>query len=322
MHWSETLSSVVALWMWAMGVWLCLYTPMQFQTLLSFSNLQAILLLLIVVMYLLFLILCLISDLVNYFYKRGIIDVLDNSHTILTIAARVFFFLGITLTPLAFLNLYFISKQEKCATTNNCLLTFQFLTLGSYTLTFLTYVRECFRAKEKKLSIFPSLQTFFGHVTVIMDQVYLCTQTPNGEFYRDLKDLYIRLGAGMNYDLAKFKRKYRRMMRLCNLTLEERNLLRQWSAKESEPVILSKEILQLPDCSLCKSYIIFSHPWSLLPGCRHKFHSYCIEEWLDKERKCPVCEKNVRRELIKCIGQPRQLTQVDSTDTGIELNRL
>ncbi|XP_078165204.1 putative RING-H2 finger protein ATL36 [Carex rostrata] len=47
------------------------------------------------------------------------------------------------------------------------------------------------------------------------------------------------------------------------------------------------------ECAICISEFIDDDILQLLPGCRHVFHTDCIDTWLENHVTCPVCRSNL-----------------------------
>lgn len=47
------------------------------------------------------------------------------------------------------------------------------------------------------------------------------------------------------------------------------------------------------ECAICISEFIDDDILRLLPGCRHVFHTDCIDTWLENHVTCPVCRSNL-----------------------------
>ncbi|CDW87640.1 zinc finger [Stylonychia lemnae] len=46
-------------------------------------------------------------------------------------------------------------------------------------------------------------------------------------------------------------------------------------------------------CSVCFEEFANNQKFKILPNCQHEYHSECINKWLEDEKRCPVCNKNV-----------------------------
>lgn len=47
------------------------------------------------------------------------------------------------------------------------------------------------------------------------------------------------------------------------------------------------------ECAICISEFVDDDILRLLPGCRHVFHTDCIDTWLENHVTCPVCRSNL-----------------------------
>ena len=50
-------------------------------------------------------------------------------------------------------------------------------------------------------------------------------------------------------------------------------------------------------CPVCQEHECFEHPnepWRKLNHCEHKFHKFCIDNWLTRSPYCPVCRDDIR----------------------------
>lgn len=55
-----------------------------------------------------------------------------------------------------------------------------------------------------------------------------------------------------------------------------------------------KRVKSTDDCTICQIDFASTKAQTTLP-CRHFYHSTCINKWLAKEPKCPICRGNVRQ---------------------------
>ena len=51
------------------------------------------------------------------------------------------------------------------------------------------------------------------------------------------------------------------------------------------------------DCSVCYSKI--NPKQSLTTDCGHTFHKNCIEEWYERDNKCPMCRTNTQHHAFR-----------------------
>eukprot|EP00347_Sterkiella_histriomuscorum_P019388 403341818 len=47
------------------------------------------------------------------------------------------------------------------------------------------------------------------------------------------------------------------------------------------------------DCSICFEEFADNQKFKVLPDCLHEYHHDCINKWLNEEKRCPVCNKDV-----------------------------
>uniref|UniRef100_A0A7N1A193 RING-type domain-containing protein n=1 Tax=Kalanchoe fedtschenkoi TaxID=63787 RepID=A0A7N1A193_KALFE len=84
--------------------------------------------------------------------------------------------------------------------------------------------------------------------------------------------------------------------------------LRGFSVKELAklPEVRGRELGVASECCICLDSVEPEDPVRLLPGCNHGFHSACIDAWLSRQPRCPLCRSDVRLE------PPDQGTRGDS----------
>ncbi|KAE8713478.1 Calcium-dependent protein kinase 29 [Hibiscus syriacus] len=46
-------------------------------------------------------------------------------------------------------------------------------------------------------------------------------------------------------------------------------------------------------CSICLEDLVRGEIVHSLPNCRHKFHRWCIQTWLNGHKSCPLCRRNI-----------------------------
>ena len=46
-------------------------------------------------------------------------------------------------------------------------------------------------------------------------------------------------------------------------------------------------------CSICFEDFTIQNRIKLLSECGHEYHDSCINKWLENEKRCPVCNKNL-----------------------------
>ena len=47
-------------------------------------------------------------------------------------------------------------------------------------------------------------------------------------------------------------------------------------------------------CPICLEKFVGNRPIRVLP-CRHRYHSDCVDDWLVKRRRCPLCGYDILR---------------------------
>ncbi|CAM0944386.1 unnamed protein product [Alopecurus aequalis] len=47
------------------------------------------------------------------------------------------------------------------------------------------------------------------------------------------------------------------------------------------------------DCAVCLEAFLAGDRCRVLPRCQHGFHAQCVDSWLRKSRRCPVCRAEV-----------------------------
>ncbi|KAK8482841.1 hypothetical protein V6N13_123327 [Hibiscus sabdariffa] len=48
------------------------------------------------------------------------------------------------------------------------------------------------------------------------------------------------------------------------------------------------------DCVICLEEFKDGDSCSVLPSCKHLYHRFCIDQWLARNRHCPLCRGSVR----------------------------
>jgi hypothetical protein len=48
------------------------------------------------------------------------------------------------------------------------------------------------------------------------------------------------------------------------------------------------------ECSICYDAFETSKKCKVLPDCMHLYHSLCIDKWFKDERRCPICNVEVK----------------------------
>ncbi|XVF68767.1 hypothetical protein PTKIN_Ptkin11bG0027700 [Pterospermum kingtungense] len=48
------------------------------------------------------------------------------------------------------------------------------------------------------------------------------------------------------------------------------------------------------DCAICLEKFEDGVQCRVLHGCKHMYHEFCIDEWLSRDRRCPLCRGSLR----------------------------
>jgi hypothetical protein len=62
------------------------------------------------------------------------------------------------------------------------------------------------------------------------------------------------------------------------------------------------------ECAVCLEAFCAGDRCKVLPGCEHGFHAVCVDSWLRKSRRCPIC----RAEVV-VAGQSKNAGVVETT---------
>ena len=63
-------------------------------------------------------------------------------------------------------------------------------------------------------------------------------------------------------------------------------------------------------CSICLDNDIYTcKSWVKMNHCSHQFHRHCIDLWLEKNRVCPLCMKDVYEDDRDRSHNPHSLAQ-------------
>lgn len=52
-------------------------------------------------------------------------------------------------------------------------------------------------------------------------------------------------------------------------------------------------ITSQPTCSICFEEFKYQQKIKTLTKCNHDYHEECINKWLENEKRCPMCNKDV-----------------------------
>ncbi|KAL6911424.1 hypothetical protein ACP4OV_000229 [Aristida adscensionis] len=58
------------------------------------------------------------------------------------------------------------------------------------------------------------------------------------------------------------------------------------------------------DCAVCLESFRAGDRRRVLPGCEHGFHAACVDSWLRKSRRCPVCRAEVVAQRMDAGEEP------------------
>ncbi|KAL4324895.1 hypothetical protein GQ457_11G014210 [Hibiscus cannabinus] len=66
------------------------------------------------------------------------------------------------------------------------------------------------------------------------------------------------------------------------------------------------------DCVICLEEFKDGDSCSVLPNCKHVYHQFCIDQWLAKNRHCPLCRDSVTADLqrVDSDRNPQRVTTV------------
>ncbi|CAN6246242.1 unnamed protein product [Urochloa humidicola] len=70
------------------------------------------------------------------------------------------------------------------------------------------------------------------------------------------------------------------------------------------------------ECAVCLEAFRAGERRRVLPGCEHGFHAECVDSWLRKSRRCPICRAEV---LVAAAGQGKNAGEVEETTTAVEI---
>ena len=65
------------------------------------------------------------------------------------------------------------------------------------------------------------------------------------------------------------------------------------------------------ECAVCLEAFRAGDRRRVLPGCEHGFHAECIDSWLRKSRRCPICRAEVVAAHGKNAGEVAEATAVE-----------
>ena len=83
-----------------------------------------------------------------------------------------------------------------------------------------------------------------------------------------------------------------------NLINNNENIIEDWIMNLlPRSVVNNVDKLKEKECSICLGNFKVSEEIMSIP-CFHMFHSYCIKQWLMREKICPICKFKITRESI------------------------
>jgi len=65
------------------------------------------------------------------------------------------------------------------------------------------------------------------------------------------------------------------------------------------------------ECAVCLEAFRAGDRRRVLPGCEHGFHAECVDSWLRKSRRCPICRAEVVAAHGKNAGEVAEATAVE-----------
>ncbi|KAL6633607.1 hypothetical protein ACP70R_026278 [Stipagrostis hirtigluma subsp. patula] len=85
--------------------------------------------------------------------------------------------------------------------------------------------------------------------------------------------------------------------------------LRQDEERAAAEGLSAEELAELPcherkagagaaECAVCLEAFQAGDWCRVLPGCEHGFHAECVDSWLRKSRRCPVCRAEVVVDVV------------------------
>ncbi|CAL5019377.1 unnamed protein product [Urochloa decumbens] len=64
------------------------------------------------------------------------------------------------------------------------------------------------------------------------------------------------------------------------------------------------------ECAVCLEAFRAGDRRRVLPGCEHGFHAECVDSWLRKSRRCPICRAEV---VVVAADQGKNAGEVEET---------
>jgi hypothetical protein len=79
---------------------------------------------------------------------------------------------------------------------------------------------------------------------------------------------------------------------------------RELSALPERPYLGARDALKGDDslCAICQCEYEEGEMLCIMPACAHAFHSECIGTWLVGKASCPVCMRDIKRDMREASG--------------------
>lgn len=110
-------------------------------------------------------------------------------------------------------------------------------------------------------------------------------------------------------------------------TNDESNFRKQPTIKDERTETFDKHFLQMTFkgkfgnqykdsmCHICLEEFEIKEKIRKIQACRHIFHKDCLEVWLCKERKCPLCLCDLSEKTLAKMGPYKELTIIESQNS-------
>lgn len=83
-----------------------------------------------------------------------------------------------------------------------------------------------------------------------------------------------------------------------NMVNNNENIIEDWIMNLlPRSIVNNVDKLKEKECAICLGNFKVSEEIMSIP-CFHMFHSYCIKQWLIREKICPICKFKITRESI------------------------
>ncbi|CAL5019378.1 unnamed protein product [Urochloa decumbens] len=117
------------------------------------------------------------------------------------------------------------------------------------------------------------------------------------------------------------------LKRCCRAQASSRVAVGEHAEEGSAVGLSAKQVAELPcheckegsgggECAVCLEAFRAGDRCRVLPGCEHGFHPECVDTWLRKSRRCPVC-----RAVVIVAGQGKNPGVVEATAVEIVTER-